>query len=458
MPAAASCAVCVNRFSAKARKRVTCPACGYDQACLSCVKRFVTETPSIQEVACLQCSVPFDPEFVRETFPAKFTRDVLEPRKAEALVREQMALAPSTVPFMELANEIREDVARVDDMRADIARMQAQMEQLGRSVNEKRQWMSLPDCDALAARMGRMDIASSSRAFVRKCTRGGCSGTVTSPEWKCSSCRVDVCSRCWEDRGDSHTCDPATVETVEMIASDTKPCPMCNTRIHKSEGCYQMFCTRCHCKFDWAKGTVIHDTRNFHNPHHAAWLDSIRLERPSMNTMSIKAMSIARRAGFEHPLTGAGLVVARLPLALDSLYAARYRVNLFVHRERDNASSHVRYRTERIMVMSGAMTEAAFGEKLVEDRAAVECAKRYSKCAEDASDALCAVLDSLFSDGVTKLSQEQVDRAVSDAREATDLFNRRSSTLVSTFGRRAFGRSGRKPSYVCTRTMDIVFR
>jgi hypothetical protein len=56
------------------------------------------------------------------------------------------------------------------------------------------------------------------------------------------------------------------VETVKLLAKDTKPCPECGEMIFKASGCSQMWCTACHCVFDW--NTMEVDKGIVHNPHY----------------------------------------------------------------------------------------------------------------------------------------------------------------------------------------------
>tara|TARA_B110000503_G_C6959143_1_gene334272 strand:+ start:136 stop:759 length:624 start_codon:yes stop_codon:yes gene_type:complete len=52
---------------------------------------------------------------------------------------------------------------------------------------------------------------------------------------------------------------------MELIKRDSKPCPKCGILIHRIDGCAQMWCTSCHCVFDWRTGEI--DTGRIHNPH-----------------------------------------------------------------------------------------------------------------------------------------------------------------------------------------------
>lgn len=72
-----------------------------------------------------------------------------------------------------------------------------------------------------------------------------------------------------------HECDPATVETVKEIARSSRPCPTCHVPIQRSEGCSQMFCTKCHTAFDYNTGEV-EERGNIHNPVFFEWLETNR--------------------------------------------------------------------------------------------------------------------------------------------------------------------------------------
>lgn len=62
------------------------------------------------------------------------------------------------------------------------------------------------------------------------------------------------------------TCNREIYETCKYIMKDSKQCPKCNTYIHKTEGCDQMFCTNCHSCFNW-KTLIIINPKHVHNPH-----------------------------------------------------------------------------------------------------------------------------------------------------------------------------------------------
>lgn len=62
-----------------------------------------------------------------------------------------------------------------------------------------------------------------------------------------------------------------------------KLCPNCSSRINRTEGCNDMFCTQCYTKFNYATGK-IHKGGFFHNDHYTQYLENLR------NTIDINSL------------------------------------------------------------------------------------------------------------------------------------------------------------------------
>ena len=93
---------------------------------------------------------------------------------------------------------------------------------------------------------------------------------------KCNLCNVELCESCNKIKEEEHKCNKDDIKTVKMIKKNTKPCPnpSCNVRIHKTEGCDQMWCVNCHTTFSWNTGK-IKDGEVIHNPEYIQYVKNI---------------------------------------------------------------------------------------------------------------------------------------------------------------------------------------
>lgn len=76
----------------------------------------------------------------------------------------------------------------------------------------------------------------------------------------CLLCGQQYCKHCHEQYNTHHSCDPEILETIKVLDETTIRCPKCLTRIQKISGCDHMFCTNCHCNFDWKTGQIIKES------------------------------------------------------------------------------------------------------------------------------------------------------------------------------------------------------
>lgn len=102
--------------------------------------------------------------------------------------------------------------------------------------------------------------------IVDSCKRVSCTGRHV--DGVCNICNCKECDNCGEYLVSNHDCNPDFVATYTLLKQDTKPCPKCNIRISKTEGCNDMFCTNCKAKFSWRTGEFRADG---HNPHQAEY-------------------------------------------------------------------------------------------------------------------------------------------------------------------------------------------
>ena len=109
--------------------------------------------------------------------------------------------------------------------------------------------------------------------FVKACPLDTCRGFL-STAYKCGMCDSYFCSDCNEQKisrvDETHVCNVEMKATLDLIKSDSKPCPKCSILIYKVSGCPQMWCVQCHTAFDWNTGLI--DNGYVHNPEYFRYL------------------------------------------------------------------------------------------------------------------------------------------------------------------------------------------
>ena len=78
---------------------------------------------------------------------------------------------------------------------------------------------------------------------------------------QCYVCHYKFCFKCKDEWHEGYTCEQyqewkienseAEGRFIDWKKNNTKQCPVCDTNIEKSEGCFKMTCTHCNHKFCW---------------------------------------------------------------------------------------------------------------------------------------------------------------------------------------------------------------
>jgi len=168
----------------------------------------------------------------------------------------EMSFMPST------QMDIEKDV-EIEELNKSIWRKHDQIRQLKEDI--------IVDQINIANMQNNREVVTERRQFIRNCPAEECKGFL-STQWKCGLCNIHACKdcHCVKTVGVDHVCDAAVVETVSMLAKDSKNCPQCSAAIFKIDGCDQMFCTQCHTSFSWNTLKIV--TSGIHNPHYFEWL------------------------------------------------------------------------------------------------------------------------------------------------------------------------------------------
>ena len=258
----ADCSICVERLNRSTRKPVTCVFCKH-VACTTCVKRYMLS--SFEDPHCMSCRRTWTRDFIDTVLTKQFRSTELKRHRGEVLLDREKSMLSATQPAVELIIRKREIYVRIAALKGERDRIAEEIEDL------KTMLRSGDFGEARATGPGSESVAR--RCFIKQCIATGCRGFLN-PQYTCGVCGIRVCPDCHEliSPSDNHECDASTVESIKMIARDSKPCPKCQSVIHRLVGCNQMWCTICNTAFDWLSCKIV--TGRVHNPHYFEFLES----------------------------------------------------------------------------------------------------------------------------------------------------------------------------------------
>lgn len=216
------CQICDYKFNLTLRKRVECPYCNFE-TCRTCCETYVLGDNTVK---CMSpdCNRQWTRQHIHSIFTATFIKGKLKEHREQLLFDNERALLPSTQPLVE------RDI-RIEAINEEKRVINAKMNELC-----QKRWNLEFEARTLKQRENVRQVE-----FVRECPDENCRGFL-STQWKCGICNQWTCPDCHEIKGDTrdaeHTCDPDTLATVQLLDSDTKPCPKCRTGIFKINGCF----------------------------------------------------------------------------------------------------------------------------------------------------------------------------------------------------------------------------
>lgn len=307
-----SCPICIEDFDNKTRKKVVCPACSYE-SCQSCTQQFL-ESETLHYAICMNCRKSWNYDFlVRMTNPKwlsgayrKHIEDILYQRERARLtehsdfvanykLKERIlnegylnkidlqftqsgpkelwkALYDSIDKNPEMQHSYFLDTFRdlmVND-RTNAFRSAAQVFSRFESLNPG---FVRPRARAHVEHTpaGFERVSGPPPVRVYPCPTTGCFGSLNESNFSCDLCSKQYCRRCHEEASGTHECKKQDIESVEEIEKNTTQCPQCHTRIFRTEGCNQMWCTICKVFFDYRTSKKIGGP-GVTNPHFREWM------------------------------------------------------------------------------------------------------------------------------------------------------------------------------------------
>lgn len=262
-----SCIICAENFNKSNRLKVSCQYCSFE-ACRSCCERYLLD----KQVSCcmntnkkpdgtFECGNVWTRQFMVKNFTKKFVNKEWKEICEKNLFDREKALLPATTAYIEQQKHV--SLLRKDVM--DINKEIRNMQEIIKLLKEKKSNLEI------MIHNGGDAIKTSNSYNGRICGDSNCRGYLSN-QWKCGVCDKYTCKDCnvvKESRDDvNHVCKKEDVETMKLLAKDTKSCPKCKVPIFKIEGCDQMWCTKCHTAFSWKTGNI---ESRIHNPHYYEW-------------------------------------------------------------------------------------------------------------------------------------------------------------------------------------------
>ena len=191
------------------------------------------------------------------------------PKKTKLLIDREKAMLPETQPIVEILKNKNKIIDTIENLKL----RKYELYDLLRDIDNEIQWnyRQIGNAqDAYDAKRFMKTSETPKKEFIQKCPTDDCNGFL-STAWKCGICEINVCSKCNKIKGViPHVCDPNDVKSVQLIKSDSKPCPKCRALIFKIDGCNQMWCTKCHVAFNWR--TLEIEVGRVHNPEYFRWM------------------------------------------------------------------------------------------------------------------------------------------------------------------------------------------
>ena len=247
------CGVCIETYTKRDRKKVSCPSCEYE-VCAQCVQRYLLDT--VNDPHCMGCKSVWGREFLDNNLQKTFINKQLKEHRENILFEREKSYFPQDQTIIAREKECIKIEKKIQEIEDNIYALRVEADRLKGEIRNVR--------NGVGSSSGSVKVT-----FVRKCPMENCKGFLGA-NWECQMCDSKICSKCNEKKEEGHECDPDTVATIKEIKKSCKNCPKCGTSIHKIEGCDQMWCTKCHTTFSWRSGQPV--TGVVHNPHYFQYM------------------------------------------------------------------------------------------------------------------------------------------------------------------------------------------
>lgn len=254
----ASCQICISPYNRSNRRPIECVSC-HHASCSACAETYILSTP--QDPHCMHCRHPWNHEFLHQHLTKTFLNTRLRDHREQVLFDREKAMLPATQILIQERKQRAVYEEQLEALKQQKQALQLQIADLNDQMSNVRHTI----------RNGSNAVVTDkNHRFTYACPAPDCKGYIDNATHECGTCQSHMCPTCHELMSvtDAHECNHDTVKTIQKLQKDTKPCPNCHSLIHKTIGCAQMFCTKCHHAFNWSTGNT--ERGRIHNPE---WQD-----------------------------------------------------------------------------------------------------------------------------------------------------------------------------------------
>ena len=257
---AIECPVCIEEYTEKTRKQVTCSSCSYN-CCTSCVKTYLLSTSD--DPHCMNCRHAWGRDYLYDILSKSFVNNTLRTHRKILLLDREKAQIPNTQAYVDYLSQKEDKEQQLKAIKEHVRLL----------------WSNY---DEIAKDLRILNSNHKSKRAIQvtkllKCPFPSCRGYLSGS--KCNICKHTTCRDCLtssdidsegNEIDEEHVSNDDAKKTAQMILKETKGCPGCGERISKISGCDQMWCTQCNIAFSWTSGKQV--TGAIHNPHYYDWL------------------------------------------------------------------------------------------------------------------------------------------------------------------------------------------
>lgn len=275
------CNVCLSKFNGN-NKKVNC-FCDYHY-CVKCAKKYFNE---VNEIKCMNCNIEFSRSFLVKNFGKTFINKEYKIYRQNKLFKLEEKMFKETqlhiekdnklIDLNKLINQKKQEIKNIQKIIYDIRReenikLNAKIEELKNLTAKTIELKTYNELKTLHEYNSQLNELNQDYEFIYKtrinsfilptnikCRNNDCYGNLNE-NFYCNLCKKQSCDICYdvkeEDFGQSvqeHICNKEKIQTIEYIKKNlqVKPCPNCNIDISLTEGCHDMFCSKCKTTFNF---------------------------------------------------------------------------------------------------------------------------------------------------------------------------------------------------------------